>query len=117
MKNTIIKSILDVLAPNYCLSCGRVGEILCGRCKKDKLDLLGEEIDGVWFLGKREGILKDLIYLFKFEGNKDAGEVLARLCAENLPSDLPENMVVVPLPTIDKHIRARGLDHTSVIAI
>ena len=116
MKNTIIKSILDILAPNYCLSCGRVGSILCVRCKKDKLKLEPGIINGVWFLGKRTGVLRDLIDKYKFQGEREAGELLAELMAENLPVKVSKNIVVVPLPTIDKHVRARGLDHTVLLA-
>lgn len=116
MKNTIIKSILDVLAPNYCSSCGRVGSILCGRCKKDKLVLNPRIEEGVWFLGERKGLLKELIHRFKFEGERESGDVLAELLAEFLP-DLSQNTVIVPLPTIDKHVRMRGLDHTKYLAM
>ena len=104
------------MAPNYCLSCGRVGSILCGRCKKDKLKLDPGYINGVWFLGRRTGVLKDLIDKYKFQGEREAGEILAELMVENLPFKTLKNVVVVPLPTIDKHVRARGLDHTVFLA-
>lgn len=107
---------MDVLAPNYCLSCGRVGSILCKCCKKDKLLLAPQKEGEVWVLGKRAGLLQDLIYRYKFQGERESGEILAGLLAECLPGNIPENTVVVPLPTVDRHVRMRGLDHTYLLA-
>jgi hypothetical protein len=34
VKNTICVSIGDILCPHSCISCGKVGGILCDCCKK-----------------------------------------------------------------------------------
>ncbi len=35
MKNTIITNISELFCPHNCISCGKIGGILCERCKND----------------------------------------------------------------------------------
>lgn len=79
------------------------------------------ELLGLWAVGWREGALKKLVSEFKYESVRAVGEVLAEMLDEvipNLKKILPEgaDVVVVPLSTIGKHVRQRGLDHTLILA-
>jgi len=79
------------------------------------------ELLGLWAVGWREGALKKLVSEFKYESVRAIGEVLAEMLDETIPDFmkvLPEGaeVVVVPLPTIGKHVRQRGLDHTLILA-
>ena len=65
--------------------------------------------------------MKILVSEFKYESVRAIGEVLAEMLNEAIPDlakILPEGaeVVVVPLPTIGKHVRRRGLDHTLILA-
>lgn len=76
---------------------------------------------GLFVVGWREGVLKKLVSEFKYESVRAVGEVLAEMLDETIPdlsAVLPEGaeVVVVPLPTIGKHVRKRGLDHTLILA-
>ncbi len=78
---------------------------------------------GVFVVGWRGGALRKLVAEYKYQSVRAAGEVLAELLdaaipkAEELMEKLGEvEIVVVPLPTIAKHVRARGLDHTLSLA-
>ena len=82
-----------------------------GRC--EKCNLLFE---GLWVGGWREGALAKLIKDYKYKSVRAAAEVLVELLDEVLPRDLGDEMVVVPLPTIGRHVRERGLDHTAILA-
>ena len=52
---------------------------------------------------------------FKYQSVHALARPLAELLDDILPSDI-KNAVIVPLPTATHHIRARGLDHTLLIA-
>lgn len=90
-------------------------------------------------VGWREGALAKLVKDFKYKSVRAAGEVLAEMLDERVPEDLGwmgakdgsggevgaktgkavgrgDEVVVVPLPTIGRHVRERGLDHTMILA-
>ncbi len=128
--------LLSFLAPHYCCSCDRVGSILCDYCKYD-IKSEGYEscvvcggvcgsgealcrqhtlpFTRVWCVGERSEVLKQLLNRHKFERARSGFLVLAELLDSHLPI-LPQDTVVVPVPTIAKHIRQRGFDHTALLA-
>lgn len=65
-------------------------------------------------VGFREGVLKQIVEDYKFQSIRASGRDLAELIDGVLPE--MSNVVVVPLPTIPRHIRERGFDHTKLIA-
>ena len=93
-------------------------------------------VNRLFVVGRREGALKKLVEDYKFKSIKGVAEILAELLDEALPEWLGESaeaaeqkdadateaadrggeVVVVPLPTIRKHIRERGFDHTLRLA-
>ena len=78
-------------------------------------------LDGVYAVGRREGILKKLVVEYKYQSRRGFARTLAELLAGAVPSEVAERLVseqalVVPLPTIDRHIRERGFDHTAKMA-
>lgn len=68
-----------------------------------------------WVVGWRKGALAKVVKDFKYKSVRAAGEALAELADAVLPQGLAE-MTIVPLPTIGRHVRERGLDHTKVLA-
>ena len=128
VKSTIINVLLEVLSPNRCQRCGLQGESLCGRCKKY---LLGTNpgyaisgIDGfsrVIVGGVKEGLLSVLLKQYKYQGRRDLAHVLARKVWEVAECELFETsemgeVVIVPLPTIRRHIRELGFDQMIILA-
>ncbi len=132
----MIESPLRVLAPHYCVSCGTIGQILCMYCK---CNIESEQYEAclvcsgpvgggealcshhilpysrAWCVGERSAALRALLDQYKFERAKDTYHELAQLLDLSLPV-LPEDVVVVPVPTIAPHIRRRGFDHTALVA-
>lgn len=99
-----------VVAQNY-ESGGKL--VKCPNCET--------EMVGLFAVGWRRGVLKKLVSEFKYKSVRAAGEVLAEMLDETIPDLtklLPEGaeVVVVPLPTIGRHVRERGLDHTMILA-
>lgn len=132
----MFERILEVVAPHYCCSCDRVGKILCEYCKYDIVSERYEQClvckgittDGealckqhilpysrAWCVGERSEVLQVLINSYKFERTQYACRSLAELLAATLP-ELPADVTVVPVPTIAKHVRQRGYDHTRLLA-
>jgi ComF family protein len=68
-----------------------------------------------WYVAQRQGALQNLIDAYKFENARAASDSLADMLHARLP-DLPEDTIIVPIPTISSHIRQRGYDHTLLIA-
>ena len=127
VKNTTRISILDLIAPFTCRGCGARGAALCECCKKHNIKACPKicprcgknhkkcscEVP-VYVVGFREGVLKQIVEDYKFQSIRASGRDLAELIDGVLPE--MSNVVVVPLPTISRHIRERGFDHTRLIA-
>lgn len=139
VKNTTKWSLLDLLCPHSCRGCGALGAVLCERCKKhiiqkhqticphcyrnltDDADACSDcqtPFKGFWIVGWRKGVLAELTSDFKYKSVRACGDVLAELLDYSIPSSAIDatQVAVVPLPTIGKHIRSRGLDHTYMLA-
>ncbi len=130
VKITTFSGILDLAFPHTCRGCGRLGEVLCeccknyniqtairicARCKKliKKCNCEVPIIAVAW----REGLMQDLIEEYKYQAIRDTARVLAEMLDSVIPKDfLADEVVVVPLPTVSKHIRERGFDHTLKLA-
>lgn len=133
VKSTMVRGLLDAIAPHYCCSCGEIGGILCESCKYDIIHepyggcLLcgrpslsecacsGGVIERTWCGGERSGALERLIDCFKFEYAEAAHIPLGDIVLATLPR-LPRDTVVVPVPTVPTHVRQRGYDHTLLLA-
>lgn len=140
VKNTTKIGLLDLFCPHTCRGCGALGSVFCGCCKKYMLEQRQNicpickmkvekteqkcrdcEIPFQQFYvgGYREGALAKMIREYKYQSVRATGEVLTELLLETVPEDLgvpKQDIVVVPLPTIGKHVRQRGLDHTKILA-
>ena len=66
-------------------------------------------------VGELDGVLKDLIYDYKFKNLKQAYIELSDLLLSIIET-LPEDIIVTSVPTLPSHIRRRGYDHTKLVA-
>ena len=133
VKNTTFVGLLDLLAPHSCRGCGRLGDVLCYRCKnyivshqlhlcpnckhplKTTKCLHCPDLPPTYIVGERQDLIGTLIHDFKYQ----SVHALARPLAEILDSILPSfsgKVFIVPLPTVSRHVRTRGLDHTYLVA-
>lgn len=131
VKITTFSRILDLIAPFSCRGCGRLGSLLCECCKKYNTRAIPEicarcrknykkcscEVP-VYVVGRREGVLMKLTEDYKYKSIRKTAEVLAELMSYAIPKDfgVDEDVIVIPLPTIARHIRERGFDHTRLLA-
>lgn len=122
--------MISALAPHLCRSCGVEGALLCANCKNNiglgfrgDCALCGADIgvgcDGhaplgrVVYAGQRSGALQWLIGAFKFRYTWAAGPVLASIVAPCVPDDA----VLVPLPSHASRTKVRGYDPVLVLAL
>lgn len=132
VKNTTFPGLLDLLAPHSCRGCGHLGEILCERCKNNiikthqnicpsckqqlsKNPCPNCDLPTSYSIGTRTDLLDELIHDFKYQSIRPLGKIFADILDQILP-ELPQDSIIVPLPTSHKHIRERGIDHTRLIA-
>ena len=116
VKNTTSFSLWDLFCPHFCIGCGAIGELLCGCCKKN-IKYVKSNPQGpkdLWIMAEREGVLAELISIYKYQSTRAAAGILAELLAEKLPD--VKGVTVIPLPTISRHIRQRSFDHTKLLA-
>ncbi len=133
VKITTKRSLWDLLCPYKCRGCGILGDVVCECCKNYMLQQCKQEIcpfcgkrtvecegcesdfEHVFVGGTREGLLEDLISEYKYQSVRAISEVLVELMDKAI--DIKTNdIIIVPLPTIGKHVRARGFDHTLLLA-
>ena len=120
VKNSVVKIIFDALLPYYCRGCGRTGSLLCEECRGE-IKIIGEvkgknlgDLKKLYVGGYRTGALEMLVKDYKFKSMKKISGVLVEILDEAMPKGL--EAVIVPLPTIKKHIRERGFDHARKLA-
>ena len=122
VKNTTLPSLLDILAPHSCRGCGHIGSVLCNRCKNNIIlensDIkikTPKSFPPIFVAGQRISLLDNLIQDLKYHSVRAVAKTLAILLHQTLPR-FESSTTIVPLPTISKHIRSRGLDHTLLIS-
>lgn len=144
VKSTTKCGVLDLLCPHTCRGCGCLGAVLCGCCKNNLMnatlrvcplcqkvfanaeksgatwrDYKCEDcqlpLDALFVGGWREGVLAKLVKEYKYQAVRAAGKMLVEILDKVIP-ELPVDTIVVPLPTIGRHVRERGLDHTLLLA-
>lgn len=72
------------------------------------------QIENLYAAGWREGMLARLVEDYKYQSVRSLKSGLVDLLDDALP--YWEEVVLVPLPTISRHIRERGFDHTWELA-
>lgn len=133
VKNTTKCGPLDLLCPYRCRGCGELGEVLCECCKNyitsekinhclkckkvinEKCQNCNLPFSATFVVGYRDELIGALAEEYKFFGVRKLGKILTEILDDYLP-DFSGDVVIVPLPTIQKHVRERGVDHTYQIA-
>ena len=133
VKNTTIINVFDLLAPHSCRGCGRIGSVLCNRCKKYIIShrhnycpicktanqngfcLHCPNFPRSFIIDERSDLLADLVHSYKYQSIRSLSIPLSEILDTIIPP-LDGVVEIVPLPTISRHIRERGFDHTLLIA-
>lgn len=116
------KVVFGILAPTYCVSCERWGELLCDKCY-ETVDFLYDQpppqlaplfLDTVISACRYGGAIKALLKSLKYQSVIDAGRLCGRLlyhCTIIPPVDC-----ITSVPIHPKRLRERGFNQAQVIA-
>jgi ComF family protein len=88
------------------------GGAICGLCRR-----VQPEFRRAVAYGAYDGPLRDLIHLFKYQGVRPAGQVLAQLLQRAIAQlVLPEPLLLIPVPLWTGKHKARGFNQAEAIA-
>lgn len=131
----MFESIVAWYAPHVCVGCRRPGDLLCRGCQ-DALPVAAERcyrcrtlsesgrtcvacrhqspLFSVRVVTNYEGVSKDLVHRFKFDGARAAARPIARMMSTLLYDDSGLTLLV-PIPTASSRRRRRGFDQARLI--
>lgn len=134
VKITTKYNAFDLFCPHCCRGCGRIGTALCECCKNNininKINYCPKCHESIglkkcekcdlpfvmtFMVGWQDEVIGKLVKEYKYGSVRSLAKVLAELLDNSLPI-FGEQIVVVPLSTVARHVRQRGLDHTDKIA-
>lgn len=136
--NKIFNVILDAVFPHKCV-CGKWGMLLCDECRGQiRVDKTGlcpvckrisdygrtcpacrhkSHLTGVMILGPHKGVLKALIWKFKYKYVRDISEPLATLICGRFGHFLHDKRFLVTYSPISKeHLYLRGFNQAEILA-
>ncbi len=133
----LLEHIFTFLAPHECLGCGLEGTLLCPGCWAESSDPIPSRcyrchkltndsqtcercykytsLRYVWVAASYDGLLKDLVHLYKFERAKAASQRLADILDESAPFFYADTLITY-VPTATSRVRERGYDHAKELA-
>jgi ComF family protein len=85
---------------------------LCGRCLLDEFYF--HKARSVAFY---EGLLRDILHKFKYEGKLNLGDVISDILIENFPNDLDEVDIIIPVPLHISKLRRREYNQSVVLGM
>ena len=120
----VCQECLDKIVPLEGLLCRNCGEKLfssytqgedgpvCGLCRR-----IAPQFRRAVSFGSYDGELRELIHLFKYNGIRSAGTMLARLLGQTIGGlQLPVDTVLIPVPLWPGKRQARGFNQAEAIA-
>jgi len=110
---------LDLLFPPTCAGCGRVGSLLCPKCRAAVApapERTLPALDGVCVGGTYEAPLSNAIQALKYHSATQLAGPLAALLAERVAARCWQVDLVCPVPLHPNRTRARGYNQAALIA-
>lgn len=117
--------LLDLVFPQTCVGCGRVGQVLCAACtaslypQPPVLVEAGSAIApllALCALGDFTGTLQTAIHAFKFSSVSSLGPPLGQLMAVLIEQAQWPSGMIVPVPLHDTRLRQRGFNQSALLA-
>ena len=122
--NTITNSILNVIFPLKCVSCGEKGKDFCAVCLSDAPPAERETANWIFPLyDYRHPPIKKALWLLKYDGKKRLAKIFAEILYEKIMEELSELSVMenfhepllIPIPLSPKRYRERGYNQAELI--
>jgi len=133
------RTALDLLFPQWCVGCGKEGELLCHSCRNALPHLVPPlcpkcgkpqpsgtlcpscivwqaEIDGIRSPFQFDGVMRQAIHQLKYRNLRALAVPLAKLLNDYLAINPVPGKVLVPVPLHQKRLRERGYNQSSLLA-
>lgn len=119
-----LNTILDIIFPVKCISCGKSGKDLCLTCLRDAPMAERETAEWIFPLyDYRHPIIKKSLWFLKYSGKKRLARVFAENIYDSLLEELSEratmenfhNIILIPIPLSKKRYRERGFNQAQLI--
>lgn len=119
-----LNTILDIIFPTKCASCGEIGSDLCLRCLRDAPGAERESAKWIFPLyDYRHPAIKKSLWLLKYKGKRRLANVFAEIIYEKILEELSdlsvmENFIepiLIPVPLSLKRYRERGFNQAQLI--
>lgn len=119
-----LNTILDIIFPAKCLSCGTFGADLCIKCLFRTPPAERESLSWIFPLyDYRYPPLKKALWLLKYKGRKRLAKVFAEALYGRILEELSDlsimenfrNVVLIPIPLSKERYRERGFNQAELI--
>jgi|688.fasta_scaffold656559_1 competence protein ComFC len=121
----IIKILLDIILPTYCISCKERGDLICDKCLSClKTTKIQQENDIFSCFDYQNESIKKLIWDLKYHKQFNIGKKLGKILYEELLEEISElesytkgqRILVIPVPLFKKRQIERGYNQSEIIA-
>ncbi len=122
--NTILNSVLNIVFPAKCLSCGKNGTELCLSCLYLSPSAERESESWVFPLyDYRHPPIKKALWLLKYKGKKRLAKIFAEVIYDRILEELSDlsvlqnfnNVILIPIPLSPQRYRERGYNQAQLI--
>ncbi len=122
--NTIKNSLLDIVFPLNCLSCGKTGFYLCEDCVLDSPQAQRPTLPWIYpMYDYRHPAIKKSIAFLKYKGRRKIVDVFAKhmhgMILEELselgPMENFQNPLLIPIPLAPKRFKERGFNQAELL--
>jgi predicted amidophosphoribosyltransferase len=119
-----LNTILDIIFPVKCLSCGKNGADLCLNCLGDAPGAERESAKWIFPLyDYRHPCVKKSLWLLKYKGKRRLANIFAEVIYDKIMEELSElsilenfnNAILIPIPLAPKRYRERGFNQAELI--
>lgn len=120
----LLNTILNIIFPVNCVSCGEKGEDLCVKCLSTSPEAERETEKWIFSLyDYRDPIIKKAIWLLKYKNKRTLANTFANVLYGRILEELSDLMVfenfrdpiLIPIPISSKRRKERGFNQTELI--
>ena len=119
-----LNTILEIVFPVKCLSCGKTGVDLCLTCLLEAPSAERESAKWIFPLyDYRHPIIKKSLWLLKYRGKKRLANIFAEIVYDKILEELSDlsvmqnfnDAILIPIPLSSKRYRERGFNQAELI--
>lgn len=121
MANILIDALLNLLFPDRCVVCKRVGDLLCSACCRSlaPYPFTQERISGLDAMHIAfvfEGVIRPAIHHLKYYKKRRIGHLLGDILGDYCKAEQLSGDAVIPVPLHHKRKQERGFNQSELLA-